>query len=383
MAESVTLQSLLNAYPPSLDHQPLSLQKRKVCAHIRACRTPVMGGLKLQCDHCGYAAEQYHSCRDRHCPQCQFRQQAQWCEKQQANVLPVTYYHVVFTLPHELNGWVDLHPKVIYRLLFHCVWATLKAFGKDPKRLNGQLGMTAVLHTWGQNLSRHVHLHCLIPGGALGSENQWNPAKSHYLFPVKALSNVFRGKMVSALREARQKGALKRIRHRDEIDQTLDTLMRKDWIVYSRHCLTKTQSVIDYLGRYTHRIALSNSRLLGLDKGKVQLRYKDYRDNKTKVMPLDPEELVRRFLLHVLPKGLMRIRHYGFLANCCREKRLSMIHKAITKSETTETTGDKDATDLDEQPVTGKAAEAMPCPQCRTGRLQMIGELPIEASGYR
>ena len=385
MPESLTLQALINAYPPSLDHQPLSGQKRKICDHILACRTPVMGGLQRQCDHCGYAAAQYHACRDRHCPQCQFRQQAQWCDRQQTQVLPVTYHHVVFTLPHELNGWIELHPEVIYRLLFHSVWETLKTFAEDPKRLNGQLGMTAVLHTWGQNLSRHVHLHCLIPGGALSRQDQWNPAKSTYLFPIRALSKVFRGKMVSALRASQAAGELKRITRAHEIDQTLDTLMKKEWVVYSRHCLTRTQSVIDYLGRYTHRIALNNSRLLGLEQGKVKLRYKDYRDNQTKVMLLTPEELIRRFLLHVLPKGLMRIRHYGFLANCCREKRLSVIRKALSET-------DEDALkdkDKDKDGKKDQRPEAMVttlnpirCPKCKTGILQVIGELNIVRSGY-
>jgi len=369
MTESITLQSLIKAYPPSLGQQPLSLQKTKVCAHIQACRTPIMGGLTLHCDHCDYATEQYHACRDRHCPQCQFRQREQWCEKQQENVLPVTYYHDVFTLPHTLNGWVELHPEVIYRLLFHSVWDTLNSFGLDPKRLNGQLGMIAVLHTWGQNLSRHVHLHCLIPGGALDKQNHWKGAKSHYLFPVRALSKVFKGKMVSALRAAHAAGELHRITRPGEIDQILDTLMAKDWVVYSRHCLTQAHSVIDYLGRYSHRIALSNSRLLGLEQGEVKLRYKDYRDNQTKVMKLGPEELIRRFLMHVLPKGLMRIRHYGFLANCCREKKLSVIRKALGKAEPEAQDPKK------EQPQTSTPTKAFPCPQCKTGQLQVTGEL--------
>lgn len=369
MAEAVTLQSLISAYPPSLERQPLGAQKRKVCDHIQACRTPQMGGLKLHCDHCEYTKEQYHSCRDRHCPQCQFQQQ---------NLLPVTYHHVVFTLPHDLNGWVELHPEVIYRLLFHSVWQTLKTFGEDPKRLGGQLGMTAVLHTWGQNLSRHIHLHCLIPGGALSGKGDWETAKSNYLFPVRALSRVYRGKMVSALRAAQSRGQLKRITRADEIDQTLDTLMTKDWVVYSRHCLTRSNSVIDYLGRYSHRIALNNSRLLGMDQGQVKLRYKDYRDNQTKVMKLHPEELIRRFLLHVLPKGLMRIRHYGFLANCCREKQLNLIRTALSKAKAAL------AQNITEQKTDGALGiriKAYPCPKCRIGQLLVVGELNVEQDG--
>ena len=377
MTNAITMQSLLRDYPPSLEQQPLSMEKHKVCNHITACRTALMGGIKLSCDQCGYATQQYHSCRDRHCPQCQFRQRKDWCEQQQANVLPVTYYHVVFTLPHDLNGWVQLHPQVIYKLLFSSVWKTLKSFGEDPKRLDGQLGMTAMLHTWGQNLSQHVHLHCLLPGGAIDQQDNWHPAKSTYLFPVRALSKVFKGKMVSALREANNNGNLKRITRANEVDNTLNTLMNKDWVVYSRACLTKTDTIIDYLGRYSHRIAISDSRLLGIKAGQVLLKYKDYRDNKDKVMSLKPEELIRRFLLHVLPKGLMRIRHYGFLANCCKEKKLNSIRIALKKEKASAESDNKSKKkEKGHIPQKTDVTETKPCPKCKAGRLKITGELP-------
>ncbi len=373
MIEAVTMQSLMVAYPPPLElQQPLSLEKRKVCEHIQACRTPIMGGLQLQCDQCGHTPLLYHACRDRHCPQCQFRQQQHWCERQQAAVLPVTYYHLVFTLPHELNAWAQLHPEVIYRLLFHGVCSTLKDFGEDPKHLGGELGITAVLHTWGQNLSQHVHLHCLIPGGALSEDGRWQSAKGNYLFPVRALSRRFRGKMVSALRAAYGRGELKRVRRPGEVDEVLDTLMEKDWVVYSKSCLTHTKTVIDYLGRYSHRIALSDARLLGMEGGRVLLRYQDYRDGKTKVMGLEPEELIRRFLLHVLPKGLMRIRHYGFLANCCRRDKLKRIRAVL---ELDNESLDEHPHEEDRAPTSPAAFEGYPCPKCKTGMLRVIGEL--------
>ncbi len=188
------LQQHLEAYARA---HPLDGQRLKVCRHLMHCHTPALGGMQYQCDHCAHPVSQYHSCRDRHCPQCQHRASRRWSEQQQQAILPVTYYHLVFTLPHELNGWARLHPKVIYTLLFQIAWQTLKAFAADPKRLGGQLGMTAVLHTWGQNLSQHVHLHCLIPGGVLTEAHQWKAARSHYLFPVRALSRHFRGRMVS------------------------------------------------------------------------------------------------------------------------------------------------------------------------------------------
>jgi len=263
----------------------------------------------------------------------------------------------VFTLPHELNAWVQLHPEVIYALLFEVVWKTLKTFGADRKRLNGKLGMTAVLHTWGQNLSQHVHLHCLVPGGALGKGQQWHPAKSTYLFPVRALSRHYRGNMVSALRQCATGGRLKRITNRDEVDRILEQLMQKHWVVYSKHCLNRTDSVIEYLARYSHRIAISDQRLIAIDEHQVQFSYKDYRINQTKIMKLSCTEFIRRFLMHVLPKGLMRIRHYGILANRCRKVSLKIIRKALAQPAPL-----KNERAMDE-PITYL------CPKCRKGQL--------------
>jgi len=270
----------------------------------------------------------------------------------------VTYYHLVFTLPHALNGWVQLHPEVIYALLFRAVWETLKTFGADKKRLNGKLGMTAILHTWGQTLAQHVHLHCLVPGGALGDNNQqWHAAKSNYLFPVKALSRHYRGNLVSALRSCADQGKLHRITRRNEVDKMLNTLMQKDWVVYSKHCLNRTDSIIGYLARYTHRIAITNQRIIDMDQAQVRFRYKDYRDDQLKIMALDYSEFIRRFLMHVLPKGLMRIRHYGLLANRCRQKSLKVIRKILA------TPAQTHSEKRGNEPVT------YPCPKCRKGLL--------------
>lgn len=358
MTESITLQGILQQYLGNYcQRNKLDGNRLKVCDHLLTCHTEALGGLQYECDHCEQEVPLYHSCRDRHCPQCQNWANRQWRDKQLEAVLPVTYYHLVFTLPHELNGWVQLHPEAIYALLFKTVWKTLKAFGADKKRLNGKLGMTALLHTWGQNLSQHVHLHCLIPGGALGDNDQWHAAKSNYLFPVKALSRHYRGNMVSALRRCAKQGKLSRITHPDEIDQKLNTLMQKDWVVYSKHCLNRTDSIIGYLAKYTHRIAISNQRIIDMNNDEVRFRYKDYRDEENKVMALQPGEFIRRFLLHVLPKGLMRIRHYGILANRCRKASIKTIRKILAtpapdKSEKTEC-----------ESVT------YPCPKCRKGQL--------------
>lgn len=314
MNKATGLQAILNQHLPAYQqHHSLSPEQQKACYHIQQCRTKVLGGLQQQCNACGVQYPQYHSCRDRHCPQCQGQAQYAWSEQQQQSALPVNYYHQVFTLPHHLNGWVELHPDELYRRLFQSVWATLDKFGQDPKRLQGKLGMTAVLHTWGQNLSRHVHLHCLVPGGALTDQGQWHPAKSNYLFPVKALSRYYRGHLVSLLRQSAQQGKLQRITRPNEINQRLNELMKIDWVVYTKACYQQGESIVNYLARYSKKIALNNSRLQTVDDQRIQLRYKDYRDNsRHKVMHLDGQELIRRFLLHILPKGFMRIRHTVF-----------------------------------------------------------------------
>ena len=345
----------------------LSPRQWQVCRHVLDCRTPALGGLRLECDPCQATQPHYHACRDRHCPRCQRHASQHWCARQQAAVLPVTYYHLVFTLPHGLNPWVELHDRQLYALLFESVWATLSSFGADPKRLGGQMGMTAMLHTWGQNLSRHVHLHCLVPGGAYSHAGVWHPAKSTYLFPVRALSRHFRGGFVSRLRHALNAGQFERVNDAAQVDTMLDRLMRIDWVVYAKPCVTQTQTVVDYLGRYSHRTALSDARLLGHDAGQVALRYSDYRDGgKPKVMHLADEELIRRFLLHVLPKGFMRIRHFGFLANRC----LAQIRTAIAARDTTTVT--RVPTEVPELvPFDG-----FPCTRCRTGWMRVVAHLP-------
>ena len=364
MTDAATVQGILKRF---LDAEGLDAHRRKICGHLLACRTEALGGLKWQCDRCADEQPRYHACRDRHCPQCQGRATRRWSERQRENLLPVTYYHLVFTLPHTLNGWVALHPEVIYRLLFQGAWATLKAFGHDPKRLGGELGMTAVLHTWGQNLSRHVHLHCLVPGGALGDDGQWHRTKGNYLFPVKALSRHFRGRMVHLLRESAEAGALHRVTRPGEVDAVLDALMGESWVVYTKACLNHTGTVVDYLGRYSHRIAITNARLLAIDDEGVTLRYKDYRDDdKQKVMHLAGEEFVRRFLMHFLPQGLMRIRHYGFLANRTRETKLARIRQALAVPVTAPETNDSGH---------GTSETGYPCARCKQGQMRVVGEI--------
>ena len=372
MTEQACMQTVLFRHLECYTHHHrLSPAQGKVCHRIGVCRTPALGGQRVHCDHCDFSQQRYHSCRNRHCPKCQQHASQQWCDKQLQQVLPVNYFHVVFTLPHALNPWVQCHPEVLYRCLFHSVWHTLKTFGQDPKRLNGKMGMTAVLHTWGQNLSQHVHLHCLIPGGALSPDHKhWQTAKSNYLFPVKALSRHFRGTMVSALRRAYGNGELHRL-DANEFEHRLNSLMHKDWVVYSKAYLKKADTIVRYLGRYTHKIALSDARIKDINDTHVRFNYHDYRDGKDKCMQLQGEEFIRRFLLHVLPEGLMRIRHYGFLANRNRKQKHDLIKACLQAQQSTTT---------EETPTTEHLRPAIPgrclCPKCRRGHLLVVFEIP-------
>lgn len=306
----------------------LSYQGHRVLNHIQSCRTPRLGGRVLCCDTCGKQHVQYHSCRDRHCPICGYQPSQVWADARKQDVLPVTYHHLVFTLPHQLNPWVTHYREQIYRLLFKAVWQTLDQFGQDPKRLHGKLGAMLVLHTWGQTLTRHVHMHCLVPGGALQADGTWRPASSTWLFPVRALSRHFRGKMVSLLRHSRDDFE----KFSDTgVDRMLTQLMQTEWIVYSKPVLTQTGTVVEYLARYTKRIGITNARVLRMDDTHVWIRYKNYRnDGQHQVLKLEGSELLRRFLLHLLPNGFMRVRYYGYLANVHRRKRLETIRSAIS-----------------------------------------------------
>ena len=364
MTESLTLQHILQRFLPNTG-TGIDVHRLKVCQQLQACRTEALGGVRVYCHTCRHEATLYHSCRNRHCPQCQGKATQEWAERQKANTLPVNYFHLVFTLPHTLNGWVQLHPETIYRLLFQAVWHTLRRFGEDPKRLGGKLGVSMVLHTWGQNLSRHVHLHCLVAGGALTDSGEWRSCKGNYLFPVKALSRHFRGCMVALLREASDNGELSRITRQDEVDQQLSTLMTKEWVVYAKATLSHTDTVVDYLSRYTHRIAISNHRITEVNQETVSIRYKDYNDNETqKNLTLKGEEFVRRYLMHILEKGFMRVRHYGFLANCCRRKRLTQI-RTLLQSQAEEK-------EVESQP---SLLDGYPCPKCKTGHMIIIEEM--------
>lgn len=282
--------------------------------------------------------------------------------------MAVPYYHTVFTLPHEFNAWVRLHPEVIYKLIFQAVWQTLKAFSRNHKRFKAQLGITCVLHTWGQNLAQHVHLHCLIPGIRLSEDKQsLKLIQGKYLYPIRALQRKYRGKLVSLMRQAYQSGELFRIKNSQEIKTILDQVMKKTWVIYIKPYLKKPETILKYLSRYTYKIAISNQRLVSINEKQVTFKYKDYRDGKNKVMVLDGVEFLRRFLQHVLPKGFMRIRHYGFLANSVRKKYLDIIRQLMGEMEAVEIKPPSKSKDINpKEPL---------CPKCHKGHLTIIMQL--------
>jgi hypothetical protein len=339
------LQQIIDVGLKQLDTSQLAPRQWQVIHHLQDCRTQAMGSYQWHCDHCGQDTQWYCSCRDRHCPMCQGKARDKWSSKRQADVLPVSYHHLVVALPHQFNGWASIYPDILYKVLFQCVWQTLSEFATTRHHLDGKLGMLAVLHTWGQTLCQHIHLHCLIPGGVLTRDKTWCAARHEgYLFPVKALSAKFKGKMLAALEQESIKGSLARI-PADSVRQVLNETARLKWNVYSKPTLTHTKSVVSYLARYCNRVGISDSRLLFSEDQQVHMRYKDYRTNQSSWLNLSPGELLRRFVLHILPKGFMRLRYYGFMANAIRRKSLSMIRTSlgdiakVVKSEVEESEG--------------------------------------------
>jgi hypothetical protein len=303
------------------DARPVPLLHQRILHAIAACRTAELGGHIEQCNRCGYQRPVYNSCRNRHCPKCQTLARAQWLEERRAELLPVGYFHNVFTLPHEVNDLAAANPRLVYGLLFRSVAATLHSFAADPQYgLGGQAGFTAVLHTWDQKLLYHVHLHCVIAGGALAFDgSRWIPARRNYLFPVRKLSSDFRSRFLKGLRQAFDgdelvfPGRLAALKEAAAFTELLTRLAAKDWVVYSQPPFGGPDKVLEYLSRYTHRVAISNRRLLAIADGQVTFAYRDRRDgNQLKQLTIAAPEFLRRFLLHVTPPGLCRIRHYGY-----------------------------------------------------------------------
>jgi Putative transposase/Transposase zinc-binding domain len=344
----------------------VSACEQKVIRAVSVCRTQDLGGHLDRCDACGFERPAYNSCRNRHCPKCQSLAKARWLEKQTAELLPVGYFHLVFTLPHELNRLILANKKIVLGLLFKAVSETLLEFGK--RRLGATMGIIAVLHTWDQTLKDHFHLHCLVPAGALSlDQSRWIAARNNFLFPVKALSRVFRGKFLDLLAKALQQGKIQII-HAD-----IKASRQKNWVVYAKKPFGSPQTVLDYLGRYTHRVALSNNRILQVQDGEVTLSYRDRKDgDRKKIITLEAHEFIRRFLLHVLPDGFMRIRHFGFLANRSKKQALAQCRKLLDCDPALPQSPILSAKDLLLK-ITG--IDLSRCPCCHEGTMITVGDL--------
>ena len=351
----------------------------KVMRAVEVCRTKELGGHLKKCDSCGFEHPTYNSCLNRHCPKCQSLAKAKWLKKQTSELLPVGYFHLVFTLPHELNWLILSCKKLLLSLLFKAVSETLLEFGAT--HLGGTLGIIAVLHTWDQTLKDHFHLHCLIPAGALSfDQSRWISARKNFLFHVKALSPAFRRKFLRSLERAFDQGKLKlpgqsvSLANDKPWEQRLAALRKKKWVVFAKRPFSSPHKVLDYLGRYTHRVALSNDRILSVENGQVSFSYRDRKDkDRKKTLTLDAQEFIRRFLLHVIPEGFMRIRHFGFLANRAKKQNLSRCRELLGLNPALPEVPKKSPQDLMVE-LTG--VDLSRCPACKKGTMVIVAELP-------
>ena len=315
---------------------PVSPARRRVMRALLACRTSRLGGHVEACDACGYRRVAYNSCRNRHCPKCQGSRQAQWLEDRAKDLLPVEYFHVVFTMPAEIAAIALQNKRTLYAILFAASAATLRTVAADPRHLGAEIGFLSILHTWSQDLRHHPHVHCVVPGGGLATDGRWRSCRPGFFLPVRVLGAVFRGKFVALLRAAFERGelsfqgTLQRLGARHAFAACLDRAMAKPWVVYSKPPFGGPLQVLKYLARYTHRVAIGNRRILGIDAEGVTFRWRDRaKGDRARTMKLAGVEFLRRFLLHVLPRGFQRIRHYGLLGNRARAVKLAVSRLAL------------------------------------------------------
>jgi hypothetical protein len=369
------ISDIFREYKHLLGKLPLS--HHKVIQDIMNCRTSVLGGHTLQCDHCGHTENSYNSCRNRHCPKCQYLKQLKWINAREEEILPCHYFHVVFTLSDLLNPLILQNKALMYHLLFKSAAETLKEVAAKPKNLGAEIGCIGVLHTWGQSLIDHPHIHFIVTGGGLNKkQDQWISCRKNYLLPVRVLSKVFRGKYLNYLEEAFANkeikfcGELEEYQDENKFKNLLIKTTKKKWVVYSKKPFAGPKQVITYLGQYTHRIAISNYRLVKLEDDKVFFKYKDYSDDsKNKIMSLGVIEFMRRFLLHVLPSRFVRIRHFGFLGNRSKKEKLEICKAVLSaKGKDPVKITERAETNLPPIPVPDKTV----CPVCKKGNLSRI-----------
>lgn len=364
-------------------------EQRRVLRDLERCRTAALGGHIEECDECGHRVIAYNSCRNRHCPKCQTGARAAWLAKQAEDMLDVEYFHVVFTLPDLLGAIALQNRRVVYRTLLQAAAKTLSQVAADPQHLGAEIGFLAVLHTWGQKLLLHPHVHCVVPGGGLAPDGKsWIACRPGFFLPVRVLSRVFRGKFLALLQAAYDRGHLSfhgcqsHCADPEVFQRLLDELRRVEWVVYAKKPFGGPAQVLKYLARYTHRVAISNQRLLKLEDGKVHFEWKDYaHGHAKKVMALDALEFIRRFLLHVLPSGFVHIRHFGFLANRSREEKLPLCRLLIAACRTTAEEESPSKSDLSPMPLPLDADQRHRCPACNRGQMIILEILPSPAPG--
>ena len=359
-----------------------SKEQFRVFNALPECRTAALGACRKRCEQCGHEVTVYCSCRNRHCPKCQGAARAAWLQAREREVLDVEYFHVVFTLAHELAPLALQNRRAVYSMLFRAASETLRTIAQDPKHLGAEIGCLALLHTWGQNLLAHPHLHCVIPGGGISADGKrWVHCRDGFFLPVRVLSRMFRSKFLAYLQYAFEHdelefhGRLRDLAHPKAWECWIEPLRNKDWVVYAKPPFGGPTQVLKYLARYTHRVAISNRRIHSFDNGKVTFGWKDYaHGNQQRSMTLDSVEFIRRFLLHVLPSGFMRIRYYGFLANRHRAEKIQLARTLLTDpTSSTENESKSSEPPLPQPDSAGQAVDDFDiCPECKQGRLVII-----------
>lgn len=348
--------------------EDLSGEQRRILRAIASCRTAALGGHVETCDQCQFRRIAYNSCRNRHCPKCQASACARWMDERAEELLPVEYFHVVFTLPDTFNALALGNKRIVYSVLFDAVAQTLSEVAANPKHLGARIGFIGILHTWGQNLCLHPHIHCVVPGGGLSPDgSRWIACKSGFFLPVRVLSKVFRGKFIDLLKRARIAGKLVGTQDDGDFTRLLNASVKHDWVVYAKPPFGGPEQVLKYLARYTHRIAISNRRLASIDDQNVTFNWKDYaHGNRTRTLTLDGKEFLRRFLLHAVPSGFMRIRHFGLLANRMRAQNLATCRRLLPVP--ADNPADPGPASL-ASPTLTRVADHACCPACRRGRM--------------
>jgi hypothetical protein len=353
----------------------------KIVSDLLNCRTAYLGGHMEKCDHCGTERITYNSCRNRHCPKCQNIPRERWLQARKAELLPVSYFHTVFTLPHDLNPIILRNKETLFNILFKSVAETLLSFGHNPKNgLGGKLGFIAILHTWDQQLKPHFHLHCLIPGGVITDDaEQWKPCKNDYLFNEEALGLVFRGKFIEYLTKAYQSGTLNfpgiiaPYKKPEKFSELKTRLYVHKWVANVQEPIKRPEYVLEYLGRYTHRVAISNQRIVALKEGRVTFTYRNRNTNQIQQITIEAVEFIRRFLLHALPRGFVRIRHFGFLANRHKTDNLTRLRYLLGPLPGMHETAEKT---LKEMMMMLTGIDFTICPYCKKGKMRLLAHIP-------